>query len=131
MIKLTFCLRRKKGLSYEEFHDYWLNNHGPLVRKQMKALKIRKYVQVHQINDPEFNDGIGRSRGAPAPYDGIAELWYDSVESINANRASAETREAGRILLEDEKNFIDLENSPLWFNNEHVIINEEENAADL
>jgi uncharacterized protein (TIGR02118 family) len=127
MIKLTFCLRRKEGLSYEEFHDYWLNRHGPLVRTQMEALKIRKYVQCHQINDPEFNEGIGKSRNAPPAYDGIAELWYDSVESVTENGRYDATRKAGRILLEDERNFIDLENSPLWFNEEHIII--EENAG--
>ena len=124
MIKLTFCLRRKEGLSFDEFHDYWLNRHGPLVRTQMEALKIRKYVQCHQINDPEFNEGIGKSRNAPPAYDGIAELWYDSVESVTENGRYDATRKAGRILLEDERNFIDLENSPLWFNEEHVIIEE-------
>ena len=92
MIKLTFCLRRKEGLSYEEFHDYWLNKHGPLVRKQMEALKIRKYVQVHQLNEPEFNAGIGRSRNAPAPFDGIAELWYDSLEAMERSSATPEAR---------------------------------------
>lgn len=122
MIKLTFCLRRKPGLTYDEFHDYWLNKHAPLVREQMEALKIRKYVQVHQLNEPDLNDGIGKSRNAPPAYDGIAELWYDSVESINANRHNDAARESGRILLEDERNFIDLENSPLWFNEEHTII---------
>ena len=130
MIKLTFCLRRKPGLSYEEFHDYWLNKHGPLVREQMQALKIRRYVQVHQLNEAATNDGIRKSRNAPAPYDGIAELWYDSIESINGNRHYDAAREAGRILLEDEKNFIDLENSPLWFNEEHEIISAEEGAGN-
>lgn len=32
IIKLTFCVCRKDGLSEEEFHDYWLNTHGPLVK---------------------------------------------------------------------------------------------------
>ena len=126
MIKLTFCLRRRADLTPEEFHDYWLNTHGPLVRKQMDALKIRKYVQVHPVPAQELNDGIRQSRNAPEPYDGIAELWYDSVESLMANRSSDAARESGRILLEDEKNFIDLENSPLWFNEEHEIIQEGE-----
>ena len=30
--------------------------------------------------------------------------------------------EAGAALLEDERKFIDLANSPLWFNEEHVIV---------
>ena len=29
---------------------------------------------------------------------------------------------AGAALLEDEKTFIDLARSPLWFNEEHVIV---------
>ncbi len=128
MIKLTFCLRRKEGLSPEEFHDYWLNNHAPLVRSQMKALKIRRYVQVHRIDSPA-NEGIGASREAPTPYDGVAELWFDSVDSVSGNGQSPEAIEAGRILLEDERKFIDLPNSPLWFNDEHEIISAEEGAA--
>lgn len=86
-------------------------------------------MQVHQLNEPEFNEAIGKSRNAPEPYDGVAELWYDSVESISENGQTPEAREAGRILLEDERNFIDLENSPLWFNEEHVIIPEDEGAS--
>ena len=34
---------------------------------------------------------------------------------------TAEGREAGRLLLEDEARFIDLANSPLWLNREQVI----------
>ena len=90
MIKLTFCLRRKEGLSHEEFHDYWLNKHGPLVRKQMKALKIRKYVQVHQLNEPALNNGIGKSRNAPPAYDGIAE--GGAKAAVRAFRIETEAR---------------------------------------
>ena len=122
MIKLTFCLRRKQGLSLEQFQDYWLNTHAPIVRKQMDALHIRGYVQVHQLAASGLNDLLRASRNAPPAYDGIAELWYDSVEDLESTMQTDEALEAVRILLEDEKNFIDLENSPLWLNEEHEII---------
>jgi hypothetical protein len=61
-----------------------------------------------------------KARGAPEPYDGVAELWWESEEALRAARGP-EAREAGRLLLEDEAKFIDLANSPLWFNHEHVI----------
>ena len=122
MIKLTFCLRRLPHLSYEEFHDYWLNNHGPLVRSVMDKLKIRHYVQVHAHKDSAISDNLRASRNAPEPYDGVAELWFDSPEAIEENGKTPEAAAAGRLLLEDEKKFIDLENSPLWFNDEHEII---------
>ena len=47
MIKIVYCLRRKAGMSAEAFHDYWLNTHGPLVRRHAETLAIRRYVQTH------------------------------------------------------------------------------------
>ncbi len=33
-------------------------------------------------------------------------------------------RAAGQLLLEDERNFIDLARSPLWYSEENVVIGE-------
>ena len=120
MLKLTFCLRRKPGLSLAEFQDYWLNKHGPLVRRLQPALGMARYVQVHRRDD-ELGLGMAKVRGAPEPYDGVAELWWESEEAFRAAGRTAEGREAGRLLLKDEAKFIDLTNSPLWLNREEVI----------
>ena len=120
MLKLTFCLRRKPGLSLAEFQDYWLNKHGPLVRRLQPALGMARYVQVHRLDD-ELGLGMAKVRGAPEPYDGVAELWWENEEAFRAAGRTAEGREAGRLLLEDEARFIDLANSPLWLNREQVI----------
>ena len=47
MYKLTFCLRRKHGMSVEEFQRYWRNTHAPLVAARAETLGIRRYVQAH------------------------------------------------------------------------------------
>ncbi len=120
MLKLTFCLRRKPGLSLAEFQDYWLNKHGPLVRRLQPALGMARYVQVHRRDD-ELGLGMAKVRGAPEPYDGVAELWWESEDAFHASGRTAEGREAGRLLLEDEARFIDLAHSPLWLNREQVI----------
>jgi uncharacterized protein (TIGR02118 family) len=120
VLKLTFCLRRKPGLSLAEFQDYWLNKHGPLVRRLQPALGMARYVQVHRRDD-ELGLGLAKARGAPEPYDGVAELWWESEEAFRAAGRTAEGREAGRLLLEDEARFIDLASSPLWLNREQVI----------
>lgn len=124
MLKLTFCLRRLPALTAAEFHDYWLNKHGPLVRRLQPALGMVRYVQVHRLDDAleaPLGDGMRKARGAPEPYDGIAELWWESEEAYRAARRTPEAREAGRLLLEDEAKFIDLARSPLWLNREHEI----------
>ena len=83
MIKLVFCLRRRDDVSEEEFHRYWLEEHGPLVRKHAEALGIRRYQQVHQVL-PDFSRALGAGRGAPEPYDGVAELWWDDADALAA-----------------------------------------------
>lgn len=121
MVKLSFCLRRLPALSREEFQRYWFENHAPLVKKHSEALRIKRYVQLHTL-DHEQNAALRASRGAPEEYDGIAELWWDSFEDLQAAVSTPEGVAAGGDLLEDERRFIDLENSPLWVGEEKPII---------
>ena len=55
-------------------------------------------------------------------YDGVAELWWDKEKEL-VEQSSEAAREAGAALLEDEKKFIDLGNSPIWFAYEYPQIN--------
>ena len=120
MLKLTFCLRRLPTLSLAEFQGYWLNRHGPLVRRLQPVLGMLRYEQLHRLAG-DLADGIRRVRDAPEPYDGVAELWWESEEAYRAARREPEAREAGRVLLADEAKFIDLPRSPIWLNREEVI----------
>jgi uncharacterized protein (TIGR02118 family) len=120
VLKLTFCLRRLPTLGLAEFQDYWLNKHGPLVKSLQPALGMVRYVQLHRLPG-DLADGMRRVRSAPEPYDGVAELWWESEETYRAARRNPEAREAGRKLLEDEARFIDLPRSPLWLSREEVI----------
>jgi uncharacterized protein (TIGR02118 family) len=124
VLKLTFCLRRLPSLSLKEFQDYWLNKHAPLVRSVQPILGMVRYVQVHRLPG-DMADGMRRARGAPEPYDGIAELWWESEASWRAARHNPKAREANRLLLDDEAKFIDLARSPLWLNHEHVVYSDQ------
>jgi len=119
MIKLTFCLKRLPSLNREEFQSYWFEKHAPLVSKHREVLRIRRYVQFHS-SAPQFNDGIRATRNAPEMYDGVAELWWDSLDDVFADQ-TLERQAAGLALLEDERTFIDLPCSPMFFGEEKVI----------
>ena len=121
MLKLVFPLRRLPTLSREEFQRYWYETHGPLVRRHAKALRIRRYVQLHTLDDP-INAALRESRGAGEPYDGVAELWWESREDLEQALATPEAQQAARELLEDEQRFIDLARSALWLGTERPII---------
>jgi uncharacterized protein (TIGR02118 family) len=121
MIKLTFCLVRLPSLSRRQFQEYWYDAHAPLVASVAGALQIRRYVQTHSL-PAEASVGIRASRDAPAEFDGVAELWWDSLEAMAENGRRPEAQAAAALLLEDEKRFIDLPRSPLWWGEERVIV---------
>jgi len=120
MIHLVFCLRRLPHLSREQFQRYWREQHGPLVRAQAPALGIRRYVQAHTIEHP-IAEAAAAVRGAPEPYDGVAELWFDDAEMLTCVQ-TAEGAEAGRLLLEDEQRFVDLARSPIFLAKDDVVV---------
>jgi len=123
MFKITFCLRRRPDLTAEQFDAYWRETHAPLVRKHADVLRIRRYVQSTRF-DSDLAGIAATVRGAPEPYDGVAELWFASKADFQAGFATVEGRAAGKELLEDEKRFIDLKNSPIWVATEREIIGE-------
>jgi uncharacterized protein (TIGR02118 family) len=121
MLKLTFCLVRLPALSRTEFQSYWFNKHAPLVKSHSAVLGIRRYVQLHSA-DPAMSVDLRQSRGGPEQYDGVAELWWDSFEDLAQRLAQPKAIEAGIALLEDERKFIDLARSPLWWGEEKAIV---------
>ena len=63
-------------------------------------------------------------RGSPQPYDGIAEMWWENETTMIETSNTDAARAGFAALYEDEKNFIDLANSPMWYGTEHVIYDE-------
>jgi uncharacterized protein (TIGR02118 family) len=121
VIALRFALRRLPRLSRGEFQRIWREEHGPLVLRHAAALGIRRYVQLHTVATP-LDAALRESRAAPEAFDGVAELWFESLEAMGARLATPEAQAAARALLEDERRFIDHARSPLWLGEEHVVL---------
>jgi hypothetical protein len=120
-LKITFCLRRLPSLTQPQFLDYWYDNHAPLVRKHAATLRIARYIQLVPVQTP-LSGPMAKARGAPEAYDGVAELWFASLADLEASMKDRNASAAGRELLEDERRFIDLPRSPLWYGSERLII---------
>jgi uncharacterized protein (TIGR02118 family) len=110
MIQLTVALVRLPNLTRTEFQAHWAEHHAPLVKRLAPVLAIRRYVQLHSVDPPE------------APYDGLAQVWYDSLEAFETALAALASQEALRLILEDERRFIDRRRSPRWWGVEHAVI---------
>ena len=108
MVKFVGCVRRKAGMTTAEFQDYWKNKHGPLVRSVPEFWAyVRKYVQGHTMSDPV----PGFPSQDEPPFDGIAELWFDSVEDIGVAFSHPRYLE---IIRPDELKFVDFANSCIF-----------------
>jgi len=121
VVKLVFCLRRRSDIDEAEFHRYWREVHGPLAASFAPVLGIRRYVQVHTTPGP-VGDAITAGRGAPEPFDGVAELWFDSVDALVAATLSPEGAAAAEALHADEAKFIDHSRSPIFLTEEHELL---------
>lgn len=122
MIKFVFTIRRRPDMSREEFHKYWYENHGALIKRHAEILRIRRYVQTY-ARDTGLDEILANSRGSEARYyDGVAELWWDSLEDLLAAFSTEAAQVAALELLEDERRFIDLPKSPMWLGEEIVVI---------
>ncbi len=121
MIKIVFCLRRLPSLTTEAFRQYWLETHGPLVRRHSTVLRMKRYVQSHTFYESSISGTITARNEQYNAYDGVTEAWFDSIDDIVQAGATKAGRDAGRILLADEKTFVDLNNSPIFFTREHEI----------
>jgi uncharacterized protein (TIGR02118 family) len=105
MVKLVYCITKKATLTDAEFFDYWKNVHGPI---GARIPRLRKLTQSHRWAVAGFR----------ADYDGVAELWFDSLEDLQAARQSPESKASS----EDEVNFIDHSKVALFVSEEHNIL---------
>ena len=114
MIKLTVCTARHPDMSHEEYLDYWRNRHGPLVASVPEFSRyIRKYVQCHPI------PGTDTLFGSPCDYDGVAELWFDSVDDMMKAFSDPKYLE---IVRPDELKFADFSRCMSIVSEENIVI---------
>jgi uncharacterized protein (TIGR02118 family) len=113
VIKVVFCLRRRADVDEAAFHRYWREQHAPLVTSLAPVLGIRRYVQVH-ATPGRASDALAIGRGAPERYDGVAELWLDSLDALIAAVGTPEGAAADAALRADEAVFIDHARSPIF-----------------
>lgn len=112
----TAVLRRRDGISREEFKRHWHDIHAPWALGRPDVWGFVRYVQNHTPADADDNP-LARERNAPPAFDGVSEIYRvpstapaDEVERLRAE------------LLADEPNFMDVDQSPVFMGEVRVII---------
>ncbi len=92
MVKLSVHLKRKPGMSPEEFQRYWRDTHPAFTTKVNGLLR---YVQA-AAHPSEYE-------GKEPLFDGIAEHWFENEGTLNAGLQSPEAQAA----IQDLEKFTD------------------------
>ena len=81
-VKLIALLKAKPGMSRKEFEKRWVEGHAPLILKfkNLKGYRINVAIEEYQETEGEL------------PFDGTAELWWDSLQEMQEDFASPEAQ---------------------------------------
>jgi uncharacterized protein (TIGR02118 family) len=77
MVKLVVLLKRKAGMSREDFYRHWQEHHGPLIAGLPNlARHIVRYEQHRRLPGTE---GFGSD-----DFDGAVVQWFNSLDDFTA-----------------------------------------------
>ena len=99
MVKAIALLKRKPGLSLEQFRKHYEEVHAPLAKRLFPF--IRRYVRNYVTTMP-FSSGNKEPK-----FDCITEEWFDNTEGFQT-MMDIYVSETGRPIREDEKELFDM-----------------------
>ena len=109
MIKVFALIPKLPQVTDEKFHAHWRVPHGELARR---ITTIRRYSQSHSVAS-----AVGGF--APAPYLGLAEVYFDSLEIATGMGNDPNYLDYACV---DEPNFIDQSRLAFMFCAERVVL---------
>lgn len=108
MIKIMFAAKRRDGITFEAFREYWLSVHADLM---MQVPGLARYTISLAVDPSEHDDGS-------AHFDGFAEVVYPDAAVM---RAAMQTPQA-KAMLDDEVNLFDVAASVREVVTEHRVL---------
>lgn len=108
MIKFISLLKRRQGLSFEDFIDYYENKHVPLGKEYVReALHYqRRFLRPAALPTGE---------SAQPGYDCILEIWFENQAKMDAAMARLASPDISKLLAEDEGRLFDRDHTQCFF----------------
>lgn len=106
MVKLMYIITPKVGMNRGDFQRYWLEVHAPIVKR---IPHLERYV---------INVFQPRSDDMPAAIGGVAEQWFESLETMKTAFSTAEAKHARA----DIENFAEVSRNIAALVDEHIVV---------
>lgn len=107
-LKLVFLLKRKPGMSLEEFRDYYENSHRKLAEQALP--NALRYVRRYAV--PEKNPLT--LEAIELPFDVIMEIWMKSRAEWDEAQAGLAGSTLMQAIYEDEENLFASHENPMF-----------------
>jgi len=113
MLKQVVLLKRRDGMSMEEFIDYYENHHAKLGVRYMPLARryVRRYVR------PEKNPITGEV--VELDFDVVMEIWWNTRQDFEETMKQIGAGEAHRLFYEDEEKLFNSHNNRVFTVEEH------------
>lgn len=109
MFKVFALLKRRPGMSMEDFMDYYENHHAPL---GVKAMKSVRYYARHYMT-PTLDPVSGQP--SEAAYDAITEMHFDDRHGFDEFMALLQNPRAKAYAEADEEKLFDRSKNSMVF----------------
>ena len=115
MIKIVALIKRKPGMTFEEFKTYYETTHAKLGEEYLPpycAKYLRRYLEP-----------VGHHTGGPAPeseHDCLVEMWFADEAQLKAFRASVSAPAIVERIKADEDRFLDHGKTRRYVVDEHL-----------
>ena len=113
MLKQVCLLKRRPGMTMQEFKDYYENKHAKIGEKYLPLARryIRRYVK------PEPNPITGQIE--EFDFDVVMELWWDSREHFESSMAKLGQPDIHKEFYEDEEKIFNSHHNRVFTVEEH------------
>lgn len=103
MLKVITFLKRRDGMTREEFRNYYEEHHAPFGVKLLLP-EVRRYFRryVNPMQHP-----ISGETEAGFDYDVVMETWFDDKASFDRAMARLSSPEIAAAIAEDEERLFD------------------------
>ena len=131
MIKLTYLIKKRQDLTDDAFRQIWRNTHARLVESLAPALRAKRYAMNVRAETVCSTCASKARELALSDYDGVIEIWWDSIEDHQEGAGSPAGIAAIDALVDSERRFIDFSKSACFFTEEEVIFDQTDAATPV
>ena len=115
MIRFIHCMKRKEGVSTEDFRAFWNSAEFNDLVDGIRDLSLTVAVRRNLTLDIDLNRALQAERGAKQPFDGVLEIIWQSGRDLSSLEDNPEFQRLTHAVEELQRQVIDFEESRRFF----------------